>query len=359
MDAHCAGSGSGTGDEQPVSTSNQSHARRNPLTGEWVLVSPHRLQRPWQGQVEAQEAEHLPEYDPDCYLCPGNSRANDQQNPDYKGSFVFDNDFPALTAESDIDETPRTLFQARPEPGRCRVICYTERHDLRLATMGNDELCTALAAIFDEFDALDQQEDIGYVQVFENRGAMMGCSNEHPHAQVWATENLPTEAEKELSTQSDYLAEHGTTLLLDYLAAEVGDGSRVIFANEHFVAVVPYWATWPYEALILPRRPLVAPGEFLEHEITSLAETLGTVLSSYDALFSTSAPYSMGLHARPSDGAPHPEWQFHIHIYPPLLRSATVRKHLVGFEMLGMPQRDLTPEVAAEALREVIERQQQ
>jgi len=321
-----------------VSTADQSHARRNPLTGEWILVSPHRLQRPWQGQVETQEAEHLPQYDPSCYLCPGNSRANDQKNPDYEGSFVFDNDFPALTRESDIGEASRPLFQARPEPGRCQVICYTERHDLRLATMSDSELCAALAAMFNEFSMLDQQEDIGYVQVFENRGAMMGCSNAHPHAQVWATENLPTEAAKELSAQSDYLAEHGTSLLLDYLAAE---------------------ATWPYEALILPRRPVAAPGELLEHEIASLAVTLRTVLSSYDTLFSTSAPYSMGLHARPSDDAPHPEWQFHIHIYPPLLRSATVRKHLVGFEMLGMPQRDLTPEVAAEALREAVQRQQQ
>jgi len=342
-----------------VSTADQSHARRNPLTGEWILVSPHRLQRPWQGQVETQEAEHLPQYDPSCYLCPGNSRANDQKNPDYEGSFVFDNDFPALTRESDIGEASRPLFQARPEPGRCQVICYTERHDLRLATMSDSELCAALAAMFNEFSMLDQQEDIGYVQVFENRGAMMGCSNAHPHAQVWATENLPTEAAKELSAQSDYLAEHGTSLLLDYLAAEIDDGSRVIFASDHFVAVVPYWATWPYEALILPRRPVAAPGELLEHEIASLAVTLRTVLSSYDTLFSTSAPYSMGLHARPSDDAPHPEWQFHIHIYPPLLRSATVRKHLVGFEMLGMPQRDLTPEVAAEALREAIQRQQQ
>jgi len=208
----------------------------------------------------------------------------------------------------------------------------------------------------DEFSTLDQQEDIGYVQVFENRGAMMGCSNEHPHAQIWATENVPTEAAKELAAQSDYLAEHGTPLLTDYLQAELEEGSRVISESEFFVAVVPYWAVWPYEALILPRRLVAAPDQLQEDEIAALAETLKAVLSSYDLLFSTSAPYSMGLHARPSDGVPHPEWQFHIHIYPPLLRSATVRKHLVGFEMLGMPQRDLTPEVAAEALREAIQR---
>jgi len=339
-----------------VSKADQSHARRNPLTAEWILVSPHRLQRPWQGQVEAQEAERLPEYDPGCYLCPGNSRANDEHNPDYQGAFVFDNDFPALTTDSDVVVSTDPLFASRPESGRCRVICYTERHDQRLATMSDAELSVALSAMISEFTNLDQQDDIGWVQVFENRGSMMGCSNAHPHAQVWATENLPTEAVKELATQSGYFAENGTPLLVDYLHAELNDRSRVIFEGEHFVAVVPYWAVWPFEALLLPRRLVAAPDELDQGEIASLAETLKAVLSGYDALFATSAPYSMGLHARPSDGQPHPEWQFHIHIYPPLLRSASVRKHLVGFEMLGMPQRDLTPEVAADALRDIIKR---
>jgi len=342
-----------------VSKADQSHARRNPLTGEWILVSPHRLQRPWQGQIGTQEPEHLPEYDPGCYLCPGNSRANDEHNPDYQGAFVFDNDFPALTIDSDVAVSTNPLFASRPESGRCRVICYTERHDLRLATMSTDDLCAAIEAMTTEFKELDRQDDIGYVQVFENRGEMMGCSNAHPHAQVWATQNLPTEVVKELVAQSDYLAEHGAPLLIDYLQAELEEGARIIFKNECFVAMVPYWATWPYEALILPRRLVAAPDELHADEIASLALMLKTVLSSYDTLFSTSAPYSMGLHARPSDGASHPEWQFHVHIYPPLLRSATVRKHLVGFEMLGMPQRDLTPEVAAEALREAIQRHKQ
>jgi UDPglucose--hexose-1-phosphate uridylyltransferase len=342
-----------------VSKADQSHARRNPLTAEWILVSPHRLQRPWQGQVETQEAERLPEYDAGCYLCPGNSRANDEHNPDYQGAFVFDNDFPALTTDSDVVVSTDPLFASRPESGRCRVICYTERHDLRLATMSTDDLCAAIEAMITEFKELDRQDDIGYVQIFENRGAMMGCSNAHPHAQVWATQNPPTEVAKELMAQSDYLTEHGAPLLIDYLQAELEEGTRIIFESEYFVAMVPYWATWPYEALILPRRLVAAPDELHEDEIASLAVTLKTVLSSYDTLFSTSAPYSMGLHARPSDGASHPEWQFHIHIYPPLLRSATVRKHLVGFEMLGMPQRDLTPEVAAESLREVIQRHKQ
>ena len=337
-----------------MSTRDQSHSRRNLLTGEWVLVSPHRLQRPWQGQLESIDSEGLPDYDSDCYLCPGNKRANDNENPDYRGPFAFDNDFPALTAGSDVGASAHPLFELRPESGSCRVLCYTERHDLRLATMSEDDLRAALNAMIAEFASLDQREEIAYVQVFENRGAMMGCSNPHPHAQVWATSGVPTEPAKELKSQARYLQQHGRSLLMDYLKAELDDGSRVIQENEHFVAVVPYWAVWPYEALILARRRVAAPDELSADEIASLGQTLRDVLASYDSLFGVAAPYSMGLHSRPSDGETHPEWQFHIHIYPPLLRSATVRKHLVGFEMLGMPQRDLTPEVAAQTLREVI-----
>ena len=337
-----------------MSIVDQSHSRRNLLTGEWVLVSPHRLQRPWQGQIENVDSEELSSYDAECYLCPGNKRANDNESPDYRGPFAFDNDFPALTAESDVGASAHPLFELRPEAGCCRVVCYTERHDLRLATMSEDDLCAALNAMIAEFTSLDQREEIAYVQVFENRGAMMGCSNPHPHAQVWATSELPTEPAKELESQARYLQQHGRSLLMDYLTAELDDGSRVIQENEHFVAVVPYWAVWPYEALILARRRVAAPDELSGDEIASLGQTLRVVLASYDKLFGVAAPYSMGLHSRPSDGERHPEWQFHIHIYPPLLRSATVRKHLVGFEMLGMPQRDLTPEVAAQTLREVI-----
>jgi UDPglucose--hexose-1-phosphate uridylyltransferase len=335
-----------------MSTADQSHSRRNLLTGEWVLVSPHRLQRPWQGQVESVESEGLPDYDAECYLCPGNKRANNNENPDYQGPFSFDNDFPALTEASDVAASVSPLFETRPETGICRVICYTERHDLRLATMSEDELCTALEAMIAEFKRLDRRDDIGYVQLFENRGSMMGCSNPHPHAQVWATSDVPTEPAKELKSQKSYLQQHGRSLLMDYVAAELDDGSRVIHESEHFVAVVPYWAVWPYEALIIARRQVAAADELSAQEVASLARTLQAVLASYDSLFGVAAPYSMGLHSRPSDGETHPEWQFHIHIYPPLLRSATVRKHLVGFEMLGMPQRDLTPEVAAQSLRE-------
>ncbi len=317
-------------------------------------MSPHRLQRPWQGQVEATEGDALPAYDPECYLCPGNARANDNRNPDYKGPFVFDNDFPALTGASEVEADQGGLFRTRPESGRCRVICYTERHDLRLATMDVDTICGALGAMIDEFRELDGQDDIGYVQIFENRGAMMGCSNAHPHAQVWATANVPTEPAKELQAQSDYYERHGAPLLLDYLQAELERRERLIVDNDQLVAVVPYWAVWPYEALLLPRRQVAAPDELDPGEIRSLAATLKAVLGAYETMFATAAPYSLGFHPRPSDGRAHPEWQLHIHIYPPLLRSATVRKHLVGFEMLGMPQRDLTPETAAAALREAI-----
>ena len=324
------------------------------MTGEWVLVSPQRLERPWQGQVEPAGAETLPPYDAHCYLCPGNGRANGERNADYRGSFAFDNDFPALTETSDQRDEGTRLLVTRPESGRCRVICYTERHDLRLATMGLDDVADALRAMTEEFAQLDTRPDIGYVQLFENRGSMMGCSNPHPHAQVWATSNLPTEPEKELRSQLDYLQEHGRPLLLDYLDTELEKAERLVSANEDFAAVVPYWAVWPYEILILPRRHVVSPNELRDNEMASLAKLLSNVLRRYECLFATAVPYSLGFHPRPSDGEAHPEWQLHAHIYPPLLRSATVRKHLVGFEMFGMAQRDLTPEVAAERLRNAV-----
>lgn len=340
-----------------MSVSDQSHARRNRLTGEWVLVSPNRLQRPWQGQVEATEDEQLPPYDPACYLCPGNTRANGNANPDYAGPYSFENDFPALSAGSGIARSDNPLFEARSEAGLCRVICYTERHDLRLATMTTEQRVIAINAMFAQFNELDKRDDIGYVQLFENRGAMMGCSNPHPHAQVWATSHVPSEPAKELQSQLCYFQEHGKPLLLDYVEAELADGARIVATNDSCVALVPYWAVWPYETMLMPRRAVAAPDGLIAEEIDGLARVLGAVLAGYDNLFSCSAPYSLGFHARPSDGKPHPEWQLHVHIYPPLLRSATVRKHQVGFEMLGMPQRDFSPEVAAEKLRSAIPEQ--
>lgn len=335
-----------------MNNSDHSHSRRNALTGEWVLVSPHRLRRPWQGQLETNDVEALPAHDAECYLCPGNERANGSKNPAYTGAFAFDNDFAALTASSEVDSAAHPLFESRAESGCCRVLCYTDRHDLRLATMDGAQLTAAFEAMIAEFSALDVRDDIGYVQVFENRGNMMGCSNPHPHAQVWATSNVPSEPAKELSSQLGYWNENNSVLLDDYLQAELADGARVVVDSKHSVALVPYWAVWPFETLLLPRRVIAAPTDLTADEVADLAATLGKVLASYDSLFGVAAPYSLGLHPRPSDGKPHPEWQFHIHVYPPLLRSATIRKHLVGFEMLGMPQRDLTPEVAAEKLRQ-------
>ena len=255
-----------------MSIADQSHARKNPLTGEWVLVSPHRLQRPWQGQVEAIEDEGLLKYDPDCYLCPGNSRANGNANPNYTGSFSFENDFPALSAASDVGEQKSPFFESRSEVGICRVICYTERHDLRLATMNAEQLQVAITAMIDQFSELDKHPDVGYVQLFENRGPMMGCSNPHPHAQVWATSNVPTEPAKELRTQLAYFQEHGSSLLLDYLDAELADGGRIVAGNEHFVALVPYWAVWPFETMLMPRRAVAAPDELDGPEVEGLAE---------------------------------------------------------------------------------------
>ena len=333
---------------------DHSHSRLNLLTGDWVLVSPHRTSRPWQGQVESADEESVSDYDQSCYLCPGNIRANDHRNPQYEGTFSFDNDFPALSRDSRVDASGSELFIARPESGRCRVICYSEKHNQRLSTMEVGAIATAIRAIIDEFTALDAEDGIRYVQIFENRGRMMGCSNQHPHAQAWAVEHLPVEAEKELATQATWLNKNGTVLLADYLAAELSAKRRVIDLNAQFAALVPWWATWPYEMLVLPRRVFSAPDEMTDDEVEALARSLKNILSAYDSLFSTAGPYSMGFHPRPSDGKPHPEWLFHIHIYPPLLRSATIRKHLVGFEMLGMPQRDLTPEAAADGIRKMI-----
>ena len=269
-----------------MSIADQSHSRRNPLTGEWVLVSPHRLQRPWQGQLEDIEAEQLPEFDTDCYLCPGNKRANDNQNPEYRGTFAFDNDFSALSADSKVGDSQHPLLRVRAEPGYCRVLCYTERHDLRLATMADKEVCAALQAMIVEFKSLDQRHDVSYVQIFENRGSMMGCSNPHPHAQIWATAQIPTEPVKELTSQAEYMNTNDSSLLVDYVHAELQDRTRVIHENKDFVAFVPYWAVWPYEVLILPRRDIAAPDELVTREVTSLAHTLGTVLRWATIVFS-------------------------------------------------------------------------
>lgn len=329
-----------------------SHSRKNLLTGEWVLVSPQRLERPWQGDVETEESGEMSPHDPDCPLCPGNRRANDTVNPDYTGPFVFDNDFPAISISDEVPGGEQPVFESRRENGYCKVVCYSERHDLRLSTMLVEDVRDAFARLCAEYAALECDDEIAYVQVFENRGKMMGCSNLHPHVQIWATEHLPTEIGKELHEQGHWFAVHNRPLLADYYQAELDDGARIVTTSEHFVALVPFWATWPFETMILPRRNFAAPTEMTTVELSAFAEISQSVLAAGDHLFDTSLPYSMGWHPRPCDGEEHPEWIFHAHLYPPLLRSATIRKHMVGFEMLAMPQRDITPEVAAAKLRE-------
>jgi UDPglucose--hexose-1-phosphate uridylyltransferase len=334
------------------------HRRLNILTGEWLLVSPHRTQRPWQGQVETPTPDERPTYDPTCYLCPGNARAGGATNPPYTSTFVFQNDYaallpdaPDLTRSEDSGGPP--LLQAESERGICRVVCFSPRHDLTLAGMDQAALRTVVDTWAEQYTELGALDWVQYVQIFENRGAMMGASNPHPHGQIWANQRVPNEPAKETTRQAEYLANTGRQLLLDYLELELQKQERVVLDNEHFVALVPFWATWPFETLLLPRAHRPAITDLNGAERDGLADILRRLTSTYDKLFQVSFPYSMGFHQRPTDGAEHPEWQLHAHFYPPLLRSATVRKFMVGYEMLGQPQRDITPENAAERLRAV------
>lgn len=331
---------------------HDSHRRLNALTGEWVLVSPHRTNRPWQGQTEAKAEAAIPSYDAGCYLCPGNARANGARNPAYEDVFSFDNDFAALLADAPREEVnDKGLIVAQGEPGFCRVVCFSPRHDLTLSRMSVDDITKVVELWREEFVHLDANPLVGFVQIFENRGAMMGASNPHPHCQIWATQSVPNEILKESARQRDYFESRGSCLLCDYLALELEKRERIVCENEGFVALVPFWATWPFETMLLPRRHMVALDEFAESDSRALADILSQITKCYDHLFSTPFPYSMGFHQRPSDGDAHPHWHFHGHFYPPLLRSATIRKFMVGFELLGSPQRDITPESAAERLR--------
>ena len=336
--------------------SEHPHRRRNALTGDWVLVSPHRAKRPWQGQVEDTPPDERPAYDPDCYLCPGNERAGDAQNPDYTGTFAFTNDFSALRLDTpegkfDTDGTAESdLFTAKAEKGICRVICYTPRHDVTLAEMPAEAIRPVVDLWAQEYEELGAHKHIGYVQIFENKGQMMGCSNPHPHGQIWAQETVPDEPRKETARQAAHYERTGRTLLSDYLAAELETDERIICQNESFVALVPFWAVWPYEALVVSRRAAASLLDLRGEERDDLASLLQRLTTKYDNLFSTAFPYSAGLHQAPTDGEAHPEWHFHMHFYPPLLRSATVKKFMVGYEMLGTPQRDITPELSASTL---------
>jgi len=337
-----------------------THRRLNPLTGEWIQVSPHRTKRPWQGQVEKTPPETRPSYDPDCYLCPGNARAGGHQNPDYDGTFVFTNDFAALMPEVPAAPEGHPLLQTETAGGTCRVICFSPRHDLTLPEMALSAICGVIDTWAEQVTELGQR--YRWVQVFENKGAIMGCSNPHPHGQIWAIDTLPNEPFKENKQQQRYFEAHGRPLLLDYVNLEIGRQERLVLANESWTAVVPYWAVWPFEILLLPRRPVRHLPDLEKSEREALADILKRLLIKYDNLFETSFPYSMGWHGAPlitsqATDSDHPQahWQLHAHFYPPLLRSATVKKFMVGYEMLAEAQRDLTAEQAAARLRELSE----
>ena len=377
------------------------HRRRNALTGEWVLVSPHRMARPWQGRVEKRESESRPEHDPTCYLCPRNERAGGERNPDYDGPWAFTNDFAALKEDSgsgirdsrstpapfDIESpisNPESLLEARPESGTSRVVCFSPRHDLTLPEMDVAGIRAVVDLWAREYAELGARDDIGWVQIFENKGELMGCSNPHPHGQIWAQSSIPGEPAKEDEHQRAHFDAHGRTLLADYLAAELAARERIVVENDGFVALVPFWAVWPFETIIIARQPHASLLDLGDTERDQLADILKRMTTRYDNLFETSFPYSMGIHqaptgfgirdsgsgmreagetvrgqakGNPKSQIPNPEshWHFHLHFYPPLLRSATVKKFMVGYEMLGEAQRDLTPEAAAQRLREASE----
>jgi UDPglucose--hexose-1-phosphate uridylyltransferase len=332
------------------------HRRFNPLNGSWVLVSPHRTQRPWQGQVEKTVPPAMLEYDPNCYLCPGNSRVGGVRNPPYTSTFVFDNDFAVLLPGTPADAEDRNgLLIAAGEPGISRVGCFSPRHDLTVARMSVPDLTLVVDVWAAQYAELGRRPQIGHVQIFENRGEMMGASNPHPHCQIWASRSVPTEAAAEQHEQAAWLAARASCLLCDYLALEREAGERLVCENDSFAALVPFWALWPFETMIVAKRHLSAMDEFDDAERRGLADILKRVTTRYDNVFEAPFPYTMGFHQRPTDGAAHPEWHFHAHYYPPLLRSASIRKFMVGFEMLGMPQRDITAESAAARLRRMPE----
>jgi len=330
---------------------DQPHKRYNPLLGEWVLVSPQRMLRPWLGRVESVPPDNSPAFDPHCHLCPGNERAGGMRNPQYRSTYRFANDFPALTPESNgQSRNDGGLIVSLSETGRCEVLCFSPRHDLTVPRMSLEQVHAVIEKWVEIFSELDSNKSYAYVQIFENYGPLIGASNPHPHGQVWANSTLPNIPARESQAFSDYSRLKTSCLLCDYLGLEMERKERLVDENEDFVALVPYWAVWPYEALILSKRHFAAMDDLSPNEMRSLADVQRRLTIRYDNVFQTSCPYSMGFHQRPTDGAIHPDWHFHAHYYPPLLRSAIVQKFMVGYELLGSPQRDLTPEAAAQRL---------
>lgn len=333
------------------------HRRYNPLMDEWVLVSPHRAKRPWQGQQEKTNQENRPEYDSSCYLCPTNARVGGEKNPDYKTPYVFTNDFAALKPEevSSHKSSENSFFKSEPESGICRVVCFSPRHDLTLPEMELPHIEKVIETWATQYAELGKLPHINHIQIFENKGSVMGCSNPHPHGQIWAQKSLPTIVQKLDIQQKKYFDQHKTTLLGDYVTQEIQAQERIVCENEHFVALVPYWAIWPYETMLISKRNIQNICQFTPEEVKSFAEILKKLTIKYDNLFETSFPYSAGIHQAPTNGADNSHWHFHMNFYPPLLRSASVKKFMVGYEMMAESQRDITAEQSAERLRNLSE----
>ncbi len=336
-----------------INFSEHPHRRYNPLNGEWVLVSPHRAKRPWQGQTEKSHQDERPKYDPTCYLCPGNQRVQGQVNDKYSSTFVFTNDFSALLPDVPKGELNDGLFVAQTEQGISRVICFSPDHSLTIPEMQLDDILKVIELWCEEYISLGSNAFINHVQLFENKGSVMGCSNPHPHGQVWAQSSIPVEVAKEIEQQKNYFKIHKRTLLSDYLEQEIRKQERIILENNTFVCLVPFWAVWPFETMILPKRQVASLADLTRDEKMDFADMYRNLTIKYDNLFETSFPYSAGIHQAPTDGLEHPEWHMHMHFYPPLLRSASIKKFMVGYEMMANAQRDITAEQSSQRLKEL------
>jgi UDPglucose--hexose-1-phosphate uridylyltransferase len=331
-----------------------SHKRLNVLTGEWVLVSPHRAKRPWQGQQEDVVKEKRPKHDPNCYLCAGNTRANGEVNPDYKDVFIFNNDFAALQDSSPDFKENNGLIKAESEKGICKVVCFSPDHSKSLADMHVDNIVKVVKAWEQEYKTLGAYDFINYVQIFENKGSVMGCSNPHPHGQIWSQSSLPNEVTKKDNTQRLYFQENKRSLLADYLLQELDLNERIIYQNSNFVVLVPFWAIWPFETMIIPKSHITDIVKLNSQQEYDFAEAISVITKAYDKIFDISFPYSSGIHQAPTNGMDNSHWHFHMSFYPPLLRSATVKKFMVGYEMFGTPQRDITAEQAVKLIKSFI-----